>query len=56
MEKEITLTELVTDTLHEFFYGGMTAEEHIEDEKLEDLHVYLARHEAERSANLKLIR
>ena len=50
--KEITLSELVTDTLHDFFYGGMTAEEHMdEDEKLEDLHVYLARHESERSAN-----
>ena len=45
--KEITLTELVTDTLHHFFYGGMTAEEHIDDEKQEDLQAYLARHEAE---------
>ena len=49
--KEITLNELVTDTLHDFFYGGMTAEEHMEedDEKLEDLHAYLARHDSERS-------
>ncbi|MDO8412156.1 MAG: hypothetical protein Q7S51_00045 [Gallionellaceae bacterium] len=46
--KEITLTELVTDTLHHFFYGGMTAEEHIEDDVLEDLHMYLKKHESER--------
>ena len=49
--KEITSTELVTDTVHHFFYGGMTAEENVEEpleeEKLEDLHVYLARHKAE---------
>lgn len=50
--KEITLSELVTDNLHDFFYGGMTAEEHMEDdETLEDLHSYLARHESERSTN-----
>lgn len=50
--QEITLSELVTDTLHDFFYGGMTAEEHMEeDDKLEDLHVYLARHDSERLTN-----
>ena len=45
--REISLTELITETFQESFFGGMTSEEHIDDEKLEDLHVYLARHQAE---------
>ena len=47
---QITLSELINDNVHDFFYGGMTADEHIledEDEQLEDLHVYLARHSTE---------
>ena len=46
--KEITLTELVTDTLRQFFYGGMTADEHEEAGNMpEDIDVCLGRSGAE---------
>ena len=46
--KDITLNELVTDTLRQFFYGGMTADEHEEAGNMpEDIDVYLGRSGAE---------
>ena len=46
--KEITLTELVTDTLRQFFYGGVTADEHEEAGNIpEDIDVCLGRSGAE---------
>ena len=48
MMKDITLNELVTDTLRQFFYGGMTADEHEEAGNMpEDIDVYLGRSGAE---------
>ena len=46
--KEVILTELVTDTLRQFFYGGVTADEHAEAGNMpEDIDVYFGRLDAE---------
>ena len=55
--KDITLTELVTDTLRQFFYGGVTADEHEEACNMpEDIDVYLGRLDAETPDRLGPIR